>query len=133
MSNEATTTTYVAYQHPGILFTEESVQPVDARNPQQQANDAPDGAFAFFYFDIVTTVVNVEGERIETSSSRRNITKTYYIDAELLTSDQVAALPGDYSILLSNIWYNGWDPIVRCRTGNFQPFEEDKYELVTTS
>lgn len=133
MTTEATTTTYVAYQHPGSFFSEESVKPVDARNPQQQANDAPDTAFAFFYFDIVTTVVNVEGERIETSSGRRNITKTYYIDAELLTSDQVAALPGDHSILLSNMRGNGWDPIVRCRTGNFQPFEEDKHELLTTS
>lgn len=133
MTTEATTTTYVAYQYPGSFFSEESVKPVVARNPQQQANDAPDSAFAFFYFDIVTTVVNVEGERIETSSGRRNIIKTYYIDAELLTSDQVAALPGDHSILLSKMRGNGWDPIVRCRTGNFQPFEEDKHELLTTS
>lgn len=133
MTTEATTTTYVAYQRPGLFFAEEYVKLVDTRNLQQQVNDAPDSAFAFFYFDIVTTVVNVEGERIETSSGRRNISNTYYIDAELLTSEQVAALPGDHSILLSNMRSNGWDPIVRCRTGNFQPFDEDKHELLTTS
>jgi len=132
MTNQATTTTYVAYQHPGSFFSEETVKPVNARNPQQQADDAPDSAFAFFYFDIVTTVVDVECERIETTSGRRNISKTYYIDAELLTSNEVAALPGDHSILLSNMRGNGWDPIVRCRTGNVQPFEADKHVLVTT-
>lgn len=133
MITEATTTTYVVYKHPGSLFCEESVKPVDVRNPQQQANDAPDGAFAFFYFDEVTIIVDVEGERIETSSGRRNITGIYYINAELMTSDDVAALPGDRSTLLRNMRCNGWDPIVRCRTGNFQPFKVGKDELVTVS
>ena len=133
MTPEATTTTNIAYQYPGSFFSEESVNPVEARNPQQHANDAPDTAFAFFYFDVVTTIVDVEGERIETSSGRRNISTTYYIDGELLTSAQVAALPGDHSILLSNMRSNGWDPIMRCRTGNFQPFEAGKHELLVTS
>lgn len=133
MTTEATTTTYVTYKHPGSFMSEESVEPVDVRNPQQQANDAPSSAFAFFYFDVATAIVDVEGERIETSSGRRNISSTYYINAELMSSDKVAALPGDHSILLSNMRGNGWDPVVRCRTGNFQPFEADKHELVTTS
>ena len=107
MNSEATTTTYVAYMHPGTFFSEESIKPVDERNPQQQASDAPDSAFAFFYFDVVTTIVIVGGERIETSSGRHNI-------------------------LLSNMRDNGWDPIVRCRTGNFQPFETGKHELIKT-
>jgi hypothetical protein len=128
----ATTTTYVAFQHPGALFSEESVVKVMTRNPERDAVKAEGSVFAFFYFDIVTTVVDVAGERIETASGRRNISKTYYIDAELLTSDQVAALPGDNRILLRNMRYNGWDSIVRCRTGNFQPFEQDRQEMVST-
>jgi hypothetical protein len=133
MTTEATKTTYVAYLHPGSFLLEESVKPVDARNPQQQANDAPESAFAFFYFDIVSATVSVQGEPIGTSSDRLNISKTYYIDAKLLTSDEVAALPGDHNILLSNMRCNGWDPIVLCRTGNFQPFAENDHELLTTS
>lgn len=133
MTNEASTTTYVAYQHPGSFFSEESVKPVGTRDPQQQANDALDNAFAFFYFDVVKSIVDIEGERIETSSGRRNISKTYYVNAELLDYDAVSALPGDYAILLSNMRGNGWSAIVRCRTGNFQPFEPAKHELVTTS
>jgi hypothetical protein len=133
MTTDATTTTYIAYQHPGSFLAEESVMPVGTRNPQQQANDAPDSAFAFYYFDVVTTIVNAGGELINTSSGRRNISNTYYIDAKLLTSDQVTALPGDNSILLSNMRGNKWDLIVLCRTGNFQPFIEGKHELITTS
>lgn len=129
---EVTTTTYVAFQHPGSFFPEESFVKVASRDTNRDAVEAPKNAFAFFYFDIATTVMNVAGERIETASGRRNISKTYYIDAELLTSDQVAALPGDNRILLSNMRANRWDPIARCRTGNFQPFEKDKHELVTT-
>lgn len=44
---------------------------------------------------------------------------------ELLTSADVEALEGDHKILLSNMAGNGWDPIVRTRRGNFQPFEEN--------
>jgi hypothetical protein len=133
MTSEATTTTYVAYQHPGTFFWEESKESVDMRNPQQQANNAPDSAFAFYYFDIVTMIVDVEGERIETSSDRRNISKTYYVDAELLDYDAVSALPGDNSILLSNMRCNEWDTIVRCRTGNFQTFVPARHELLIKS
>lgn len=130
MTEQATTTTYVAYQIPGVLYSEETVEKVDVRNPQQAAKSAPNNAFAFFYYDVVKTVVDVEGKRIGTASSRLNISKTYYIDAELLTDDQVAALAGDNDILLGNIRGGG---IVRCRGGNFRPFEADKHELVTTS
>jgi hypothetical protein len=130
MSTEVTTTTYVAYQCPGSFFANEYFQEVDARNPQQQAKDAPDNAFAFFYFDVVKVIVSLEGEHIETGSRRLNISKTYYIDAELFTFNQVLQLPGDYSILLDNMQRNGLGLVVRCRTGNFEPFDKDKHELV---
>jgi len=139
-SLEGTVTTYVAYLHPGSFFSEESVSKVPNRDPNQQTKDAPQSAFAFFYYDIVTSVVDVEGERIETASTRRNISKTYYVDAELLDYAAVEALaneegisPTSHRILLSNMHGNGYDLVVRCRTGNFQPYEPDKQELVSSS
>lgn len=42
---------------------------------------------------------------------------------EKLTIADVEQLPGEYSILLSNMRSNGWDPICRTRRGNFQPIE----------
>lgn len=132
MTIRPTRTTYVAYQHPGIFLSEESVVRVEVCDPQQQANDAPGSAFAFFYFDVVTTVVYVDGERIVTHSDRCNISSTYYIDAKLMTFSEVASLPGDTGILLSSMRSNKWDSVVRCRTGNVQPFEPDRCELVST-
>ena len=131
MNTEPTTTTYVAYLLPGVFLSEESVKPIMVRNPQQQADDAPNNAFAFSYFDIVTTILDVEGEHIKTSSSRRNISKTYYIDAELLNADQAVEQFG--SQISSRIDSEPGSGIVVCCTGNLQPFNPSKNELVSTS
>jgi hypothetical protein len=128
-----TTITYVTYYCPGLLFPEETVKPVDVRDPQQQANKAPANAFSFYYYDIVRAIVYVDGERVETSSEPRNISKVHYIDAKLLNYDEVSALPGDNATLLGNMRGNGWHNVVLCRTGNFQPFDPARHQLVTTS
>lgn len=52
---------------------------------------------------------------------------------ELLTREDVEALPGDHGILLSNMEYNDdCDPIVRTRMGNFQPYCENDVVLAGT-
>jgi hypothetical protein len=133
MTSESTTVTYLAYWHRGIISSEESVEPVKVRDPQQHANNAPNSAFAFFYYDIITSTVDVDGEHIDTSTGRHNVTPTYFINARAMTYDEVAALPSNNSILLSNMRGNRWDRVVRCRTGNITPVEEGEYELITTS
>lgn len=120
---EPTITTYVEYLYPGSFFSEESAHPVPARDPARIAREAPDGVFAFRFYDIATTTVTVGGQDVATRSSALNATGRYYIDAEKLTYADVEALPGDHRILLSNMRGNGWDPILRCRPGNFQPLE----------
>lgn len=132
MSDQVTTTTYVAFLHPGVILTEETTSIVDARNPQQTARVAPNSAFAFFYFDIVSAVVELDGERIVTTGSRRRISKTYFVDAEVLGYDAVSALPGNNDILLSNMRSNRWNHVVRCRTGNFQEWDPSSQELVSS-
>lgn len=42
---------------------------------------------------------------------------------ESLTTEDVERLPGDHSILLSNMRGNDWERVVRTRRGNFQPVE----------
>jgi hypothetical protein len=118
-----TVTTYVEYLYPGTFFSEESAHPVAERNPQRIAREAPPGVFAFRLYDIATTTVHVGGQQVVTRSGALNATGRFYIDAEKLTYADVEALPGDHRILLANMRGNGWDPILRCRTGNFQPLE----------
>lgn len=119
-----TVTTYVEYLSPGSFVSEESAVPVTGRDPARIAREAPASVFAFRFYDIATTTVTVSGKQVETKSGAINATARYYIDAEKLTAADVEALPGDHKILLSNMRGNGWDPILRCRTGNFQPLED---------
>lgn len=119
------TTTYVSYLYPGLIVSNESNMEVPDRNPEREARrEAADSAFGFSYFDIVSAVVEIGETLIQTTSNRRNISCTYYIDGEVLDIDQVAALPGDHQIMLDNMRCNDWDRVVRCRSGNFQPFDE---------
>lgn len=128
-----TTTTYVAYLLPGSLVNEESVREVAARNPEEDIKNAHEYAFAFFYFDIVRTVVKVGSEKVETKSGRRNISGRYYIDGEVLDLKAVEALEGDHSTLIGNMQSGDYEQVVRCRTGNFQVFDKNEDVLLTAS
>lgn len=134
MSDRAITTTYVAFVLPGVLFNDiSSAEKVASRDPKRDAAKAPKNAVALFYFDITTSKVKVKGKSVQMNGDHHNISKTYYIDAELFTADQIAALPGDRKTLLNNMRINDLTHVVRCRTGHFQEFDADKYELVSTS
>jgi hypothetical protein len=120
---EPTITTYVEYLYPGSFYPETTARAVTTRNPERVAAEAPEGVFAFRYFDRASVTARIGGRDVKLRSGSLNQSGRYYIDAEELTMTDVAALPGDHSVLLSNMRSNGWDPILRCRTGNFQPLE----------
>lgn len=114
---------YVTYYYPGILFPEESTDPIASRDARAAARFAPEGAFAFTFHDKVITTTTVDGQEVTLSSKPMNKTGRYYIDAQPFTADEVAALPGDHEIMLSNMRANRWDTMLRCRAGNWQPLE----------
>lgn len=123
MSTEPRTTTYVTYLLPGAFLSEELTREVPSRDANEAARNAPPSAFAFTFHDVVSAVVTVEGHEYTTRSVALNISPRYYIDAEVMDADAVAALPGDHRTLLLNM-QGQWPLVVRCRTGNFQPFED---------
>lgn len=129
--SEIKTTTYVRYLSPGSFFPEESSAAVSERDPRRIAAEAGSGVFAFAFYDVVTTTATAGGDEVRLSSKPLRESGLYYIDAEPLTAYQVGELPGDHSILLSNMRSNGWDTILRCRTGNFRPLE-DGDEIVSS-
>lgn len=130
MTLPVTTASYVTYYVPGVFVSEESVRPIATRNAQTAARFAPEDAFAFTFHDRVETTVTVGGQDVELTSKGINKSGRYYINAERLTADDVAALPGDHRILLSNMRSNGWETVLRCRAGNFQPLESGD-EVIT--
>lgn len=130
---EARTITYVEYQHPGSFYSEDIRRIVDRRDPQRAANDAPASAFVFTFFDVVVATALVDGEEVELRSRNRCRSARYYIDAEVLDEHDVESLPGDHHILLANMRSNGWSFVVKCRSGNFQPFDPPGDQVITRS
>jgi len=125
------TTTYVEYELPGAFVAEQERRRVTSRDPRAAAQEAPPQAFAFSFYDVVTATVDVDGEQVTTTSLNRNRSGRYFIDGELFDAAGIEALPGDHHILLANMRGNGWGHVVRCRTGNFQPFNSGD-EIVST-
>lgn len=79
----------------------------------------PSSAFAVVFFDVT------EGEMdgVPVTSAPRNYSPRIYLGGEVFTMDQ---LPDDdkHRTLRSNAECNGWDRLIRCRTGNWQPLRE---------
>jgi hypothetical protein len=124
-------TTYVRYLYPGAFFSEDSAHAVSGRDPARVAREAPDGVFAFELYDVAAMTVTIGGEQVEMKSRVLHKTGRYYINAEKLTAADVEALPGDHRVLADNMRCNGWDIMLRCRTGNYQPLQEGD-EVVST-
>jgi hypothetical protein len=122
------TRTTVTPQYPGSFFAEEghSIEIPDAEPRTALAAVQDDGAW--FALEVRTTTQKrwTDGNGGELWVKEDGVpSSTYRIYiGEALTTEDVEKLPGDNSILLANMRSNGWDPIIRTRRGNFQPFEE---------
>lgn len=109
---------YVTFLCPGAFFPEESTREITVRDPNRI--DVPENCFAFEFYDV--SRVEENGEIL--TGMPRNKTGRYYVDARILTQEDVEREFPDKTILLSNMRGNGWKHVVLCKTGNFQPFEQ---------
>ena len=117
-------TTFVELLYPGSFYPEEEESFVTERNPEEIAAKYP-RCFSFQFYDQVVKDVKVDGEKRTVRGPKRNVSPKYFPGASLFTAAELKKLNGDYSILISNMECNGWQHVVKCRTGNFQPFEKD--------
>lgn len=117
---------HVTYLYPGSFFPEDGkrCQVSEPTVEQVQANSPDDHWFAA---EVCTRQFTrwTDGDGGEkwlpTEGSKPD--KFRVLVGETLTAEDVAELPGDHSILLSNMRSNGWDRMCRTRRGNFQPIE----------
>lgn len=122
-----TTEHWVKFLLPGTLFPEETRVQLESRSTREAMAFADKNAYAFKLYDVeVRTGVLEDGEKIE---NRRMVNESgmYFIGGKLLDKEDIAKeneLNNRYSILLSNMESNGYEYVVRCRTGNYQPFQE---------
>lgn len=115
------TKTYVTYLMPGVFMPEEYSREVTERNPEQIAQEADHNVFGFYFYDIAET----EQGGVKMRSNALNKSPYYYIDAKKWSLEEVEFIHGKDSILASNMRSNHWDTVVRCRTGNFRPLDEN--------
>ncbi len=114
---------FVEYFYPGILVNESSSQEVEARDAQKCAREIPKGAFMFRFYDVFY-MEDAETEEV-LNRKRLNESKAYYVDGVALDKEGVKKEIPNNEILLSNMRANGWDKVIKTRTGNIQPLNDD--------
>lgn len=119
-SNPFHTRYRVEYLMPGSFMSEPMVKPISAYSVKEAVDAAPDDAFCFTIYEVEETPDL--GPDFLVLPKPKNRSVKHYIGGTVLSVDAVEAMEGDYAILVANMRGNGWDFVVRCRTGNFQPY-----------
>lgn len=123
--------TFVELLYPGSLFAEDESRKVAGRDPQAVAKKYPK-CFAFRFYDLITRRVVVGGQEKQVSTSRLDVSPTYYPNGQPLTVADVKRSVPKSEILVSNMEGNGWKKVVQTRCGNFQPLEKGDVILEVT-
>lgn len=105
------TKNYIRIWYPGLLFSEDSIKEIEGRpeNP-----DIGERAYGYQFFDRESATVN--GETL--LGEPKNHSPTYYIGQEL-SAEQ--AIRESNSTARVNIEANGYERLVKTRTGNLFP------------
>ena len=114
--------TYIEFLYPGSFFSESSTQEVKTRDVSKVK--VPKNAFGFKFFDILSVVVDTDGKKVKLTSERINVSPKHYYGGKLYTVAELKREFPNERILISNIEGNGYPKAIRCRTGNWQPFEK---------
>lgn len=114
---------FAEYSMPGSFLNEEEGRELDARDVAEAIAKAPASAFAFVLYDPPAEVPDV-GPDFRVIPKRQNVSAKHYIDGTVRTLAEIEARGSEVGMLAANMRGNGWDRVVECRTGNFQPFED---------
>lgn len=110
--------------YPGSFFPEDG-RPVEIpdADPQTALAAFSGDDVGWFALEVVTATqkrwTDGDGEEMWRNDGTTSRYRIYV--GEALTAADVARLPGDHHILLSNMRGNEWERVVRTRRGNFQP------------
>lgn len=127
---------WAKYWTPGSFFAEDQAKELSDRSVDAALTRAPDSAFAFVLYDTAIADFEFDAGLFRVFPISQNESAKYYIGGEVFTCDDLRALAveeGDakkYDILIANVTrYRGGSAVegraIRCRTGNWQPFEDD--------
>ena len=116
-------------------------QVVTSRDPKRDARRLPPSAIGFDYYDIINMKVVMDGRTIKTRTEPINVSKDFYIDAVLLSLEEVRQLASkrDRVGLLRFMNQRGYTRILRYRGplnawsyDGFIGFDPARHELVSS-
>lgn len=110
------------FLYPGVMFSESSTHEVESREVSKVK--VPKNAFGFKFFDILSVVVDADGKKVQLTSEHINVSPMHYYGGKLYTVAELKREFPNERTLIGNIEGNGYKKAVRCRTGNWQPFED---------
>lgn len=127
---------WAKYLIPGSLFPEDEVQQLDERSVEAAMEVAPHGAYCFTLYDTAIADFDFDAGLFKVIPIPQNESERIYMGGQVFTCDELRALaveegdPSKYRILIANVTrYPDGQPVegraIRCRTGNWQPFEDD--------
>lgn len=108
---------YVEFVYPGIIVSESSSREIESR---EAPVEMPAGAFGYRFFD---RVEQDAGE--ETLYGKPKNRSAWHYQGEIWTVDRVKAELPNERILISNMRGNGYDRVVKTRSGQFIPLEPE--------
>ena len=115
--------TYVEFFYPGVFISETTIQELPSR---KSTVELPEGAYGYRLFS--RSEVEQDGEVLVGPPKDYSPTTYYGIERTL---EQVRNLPGDNTILISNMEINNWDRVVFTQYGQCFPLNPD--DIVVSS
>ena len=126
---------WAKYLLPGSFFSEDTAIELAERSVAAAVAAAPENAFAFKLYDTAVVDFEFNAGLFRVFPIPQNESETHYIGGEVFDCDDLRKLaevegdPKKYDILIANVTRYTSDGFVegqaiRCRTGNWQPYEE---------
>jgi hypothetical protein len=126
---------WARYYQPGSFFAEDSAEELSDRSVDAALAGAPHDAFAFVLYDTAICEVEFDAGLFRVVPIPQDESPKHYIGGDIFTGEELRALaveegdPDKYRVLIANVGgYENGLPVdgraIRCRTGNWQPFEE---------
>jgi hypothetical protein len=126
---------WARYWLPGSFLSERDGRELPERTTDAAVAAAPEHAFAFELYDTAVADFDFDAGLFKVVPIPLDESAKHYLGGDVFTCDELRALaaeegdPRKYDILIANV--SRWTPegmvegrAIRCRTGNWQPFED---------
>lgn len=113
---------YAELAYPGSFFPETTTVKVSQKTTAEELFKER-GSKGCYRIDFFTRTEEKRGDDVLVGKSVKE--KKHYLYGTGYTIEQLKKLEEDHRILISNCECNGWKGAVRCKPGNWQPWDDN--------